>query len=300
MTSTTELLPSYLDVTRLAIASFLARYREPTLTAYTQNLKAYLGWCQQYDLDVLRVSRGELEMYVRHLEGRGYATATIARRFGTVATLYKYALIDGVIAANPADAVTRPKVAWEGQKRTVLHPLEFAAMLSAARTSSPNDDALVCMLGMLGLRVSEACNADITDIRYESGYELLHVIGKGAEPADTRCPSQCSAPCGRRSLAAPAGRSCGLGPGGGWTAPAPAALCPGSLEPPASATRSARTAFAARSAPPAWSPASRSGTCNAPCGTPTRGPRSGTTWPRPISTATQPTVAAYLAGMSTG
>jgi site-specific recombinase XerD len=71
---------------------------------------------------VLRVTRGELEMYVRYLESRGYAAATIARRFGTVATFYKYAVIDGVIAANPAAAVTRPKVAWEGQKRTVLHP----------------------------------------------------------------------------------------------------------------------------------------------------------------------------------
>lgn len=103
MTTTTELLPSYLDVTRLATASFLARYREPTLTAYTQDLKTYLGWCQQYDLEVLRVTRGELEMYVRHLEGRGYAAATIARRFGTVATFYKYAVIDGVIPANPAE-----------------------------------------------------------------------------------------------------------------------------------------------------------------------------------------------------
>jgi hypothetical protein len=47
MTAATDLLPSYRDVTRLAIASFLVRYREPTLTAYTQDLKAYLGWCQQ-------------------------------------------------------------------------------------------------------------------------------------------------------------------------------------------------------------------------------------------------------------
>lgn len=121
MTTTTEPLPSYLDVTRLAIASFLGRYREPTLTAYTQDLKAFLAWCQQYELEVLRVTR-ELEMYVRHLENGGYAAATIARRFGTVATFYKYAVIDGVIPSNPADAVTRPKVAWEGQKRTVLHP----------------------------------------------------------------------------------------------------------------------------------------------------------------------------------
>ncbi len=95
--STTELLPGYLDVTRLAIASFLSRYREPTLTAYRQDLKAFVAWCQQYDLEVLRVTRGELEMYVRQLEGRGYAAATIARRFGTVATFYEYAVIDGVI-----------------------------------------------------------------------------------------------------------------------------------------------------------------------------------------------------------
>lgn len=179
MTTTTELVPSYLDVTRLAVAGFLARYREPTLTAYTVDLKSFIGWCQSHDLELLRVSRGELEMYVRHLEGRRYAAATIARRIGTVATFYKYAVIDGVITTNPAAAVARPKVAWEGQKRTVLHQLEFAAVLAAARTSGPNDHALVCLLGMIGLRVSEACAADIADIRYESGYELLHVTGVG-------------------------------------------------------------------------------------------------------------------------
>jgi len=38
-----------------------------------------------------------------------------------------------------------------GQTRTVLHPLEFAALLAAARSSGPNDHALVCLLGMLGM-----------------------------------------------------------------------------------------------------------------------------------------------------
>jgi hypothetical protein len=45
-TTTSTLVLDYPDVTRLAVASFLARYREPTLTAHTQDLKAYLGWCQ--------------------------------------------------------------------------------------------------------------------------------------------------------------------------------------------------------------------------------------------------------------
>jgi hypothetical protein len=82
---TTELVPTYLDVTRLAVCSFSARYREPTLTAYTQDLRAFLGWCQTHDHEPLRIARGELEMYVRHMERGGYAPATVARRFGTVA-----------------------------------------------------------------------------------------------------------------------------------------------------------------------------------------------------------------------
>ena len=294
MTATTELLPSYVDVTRLAIASFLARYREPTLTAYTQDLKAFLGWCQQYELELLRVSRGELEMYVRHLEGHGYAAATVARRFGTVATFYKFAVIDGVLPANPADAVTRPKVAWEGRKRPVLHPLEFAALLSAARTSSPNDHALVCLLGMLGLRVSEACNADITDIRYESGYELLHVIGKGAKPADIPLPIPVLRAVRDVIDGRATDRSCAPAPDGGWTEPAPAERSPASRARPASATRSAHTVCVAPSALPGSalpgsSPASPSATCSTPCATPTRTPRCATTWPKPTSTATPPT-----------
>ena len=68
--TTTELVPTYLDVTRLAVGSFLARYREPTLTAYTQDLRAFLGWCQTHDREPLRVTRGELEMYMRDLESR--------------------------------------------------------------------------------------------------------------------------------------------------------------------------------------------------------------------------------------
>ena len=108
MTTTTELVPSYLDVTRLAVGSFLARYREPTLTAYTQDLRAFQGWCQVNEREPLRVSRGELEMYVRHLESRGHAAAPVARRFGSVATFYKYAVIDDLIPASPAAAVTRP------------------------------------------------------------------------------------------------------------------------------------------------------------------------------------------------
>jgi len=41
---------------------------------------------------------------------------------------------------------------------------------------------------MLGLRVSEACRANVTDLSYHSGYELLQIMGKGHKPATMPLP----------------------------------------------------------------------------------------------------------------
>ncbi len=151
-------------------------------------MRAYLGWCLTKDRKMLRITRGELEMYVRHLESHGYAAATIARRFGTVATFYKFAVIDGV---DPGEPGCGGGPAEGGVGRPEAHGAASAGVRCPARVGphlGPNDHALVCLLGMLGLRISEACGTDITDIRYEAGYELLHVLGKGAKPADIPLP----------------------------------------------------------------------------------------------------------------
>lgn len=61
MATTTELVPDYLDVTKLALT------RELTLIACTQDLKAFLGWCQRSHDPLLLVTRGQLQLYLRHL-----------------------------------------------------------------------------------------------------------------------------------------------------------------------------------------------------------------------------------------
>jgi site-specific recombinase XerD len=176
------------DPSHLAVAGFLARYREPTASAYRRDLRCFWQWCADRDLAPLAAKRPHIELYLRDLERRGYAPATIGRRLSTLAGLFKYAVIDELVPTNPTLAVTRPRVPWEGQRRTVLHPLEFAAVLSAARQHGTTAHALVAMLGMLGLRVSEACNAQVEDLRYSGGYELLRVVGKGAKPAEIPLP----------------------------------------------------------------------------------------------------------------
>lgn len=171
------------DSTQYAAMSFLARYRGATLRAYTQDLRYFLRWCAERDVEPLLAERPHLELYLRWMEQQGLAPATIGRRFTTVAGFYRYAVIDGHVQKDPSLAVTRPRVPWEGQRRTVLHPLEYAALLTAARRDGPGSHALVALLGMVGLRVGEAIGIDVTDLRSQSGYELLTIMGKGAKPA---------------------------------------------------------------------------------------------------------------------
>ena len=171
------------DPTQYAAMSFLARYRGETLRSYRQDLRYFLTWCAERDLEPLQAERPHLELYLRWMEQRGLAPATIGRRFTTVSGFYRYAVIDGHCQKDPALAVTKPRVPWEGQRRSVLHPLEYAALLTTARHAGPGSHALVALLGMIGLRVGEATAINVTDLRQQSGYELLTIMGKGAKPA---------------------------------------------------------------------------------------------------------------------
>ncbi len=115
-------------------------------------------------------------------EDRGYAPATTCRRISTVAGLHRFAVIDGYLDRSPAEYVRRPAVPQDSQVLG-LDRMQLGALVAAARASTPTDAALITMLGLPGLRISEACHADIEDLGTERGHRTLHVIGKGNKPA---------------------------------------------------------------------------------------------------------------------
>jgi integrase len=65
----------------------------------------------------------------------------------------------------------RPAVPDDEQGRPFLTPLEFAAVLQQSR-ERPKDHLLVGLLGMMGLRISEATQLDIEhNLGVDGGYE---------------------------------------------------------------------------------------------------------------------------------
>ena len=104
-----------------------------------------------------------------------------SRRTSVVCGFYRTCVIDGVLRHSPAEWLRRPTVLAESPTLGLTH-LQFEVLLTAARESTnTNDFALIAMLGLLGLRILEACAADIADVGEEPGHRVLRVVGKGSK-----------------------------------------------------------------------------------------------------------------------
>jgi integrase len=140
--------------------------------------------------------------YVRWLQDvRRYQPSTVSRRLSVVVGFYRICVIDQILPHSPADYVRRPTVPTESPTLGLGH-LQFEALITSARLSTnPNDFALVALLGLLGLRIFEACGANIGDLGEEHGHRVLRVHGKGGKvvlvplpPAVARARPGCRRP----------------------------------------------------------------------------------------------------------
>jgi integrase/recombinase XerD len=189
MVTFTELAPAasdlpepFSDRLRLAVAAYLARFKGSSREDTESDLRCDLSCCAERGLDSLAARRPHLELYIRWMqEIRRFKPSTVFRRFSVAAGFYRSCVIDGLIEHSPAEHVRRPAVPAESATLGFSH-LQSKALLTAARESTnPYDFALVAMLGLHGLRISEATSADITDLGEEHGHRVLRVCGKGTK-----------------------------------------------------------------------------------------------------------------------
>ena len=120
-------------------------------------------------------------------------------------------VIDGVLENSPVEHVRRPTVSAQSPTLGLSH-LQFEAMLAAARDSAnPNDFALACLLGLLRLRIFEACGPDLSDLGEEHGHRVLRVVGKGHKIVLVPMPPAVARAVDRAATGRDRGRYCATG-----------------------------------------------------------------------------------------
>lgn len=130
---------------------------------------------------MLDASRAHIEIYRSTMEQRWLATSTVDRGLSTVCGYHRFAHIDSRIPANPAQYIRRPKAPPAEQRAT--DRCELGRFLFAAEHYDRARAALAVLLGLNGLRVSEACATNIENLAFESGHRTLRILGKANKPA---------------------------------------------------------------------------------------------------------------------
>ena len=105
----------------------------------------------------------------------------MTRRLSAIG-LYKYTVEENLLDHSPTAHVRRPRLDYESHA-TGLDRNEVGALLVAAGLGSPAEHALISLLALNGLRVSEATGADIEALGTERGHRTLAITRKGGKKA---------------------------------------------------------------------------------------------------------------------
>lgn len=177
-----------LDTLQLAYAGFLGRYHGNTLATYEYQLRRYFDWCFAHQLHPLEVERAHVEFYVRHLiEDRRLKASTVNSAMTPIKGFYDMASWDGYIDRDPARRIALPKYRYE--KVAPVPQRDMLLFLEAAKASSPRHWALVSLLCLMGLRISEATGLRIENyVGLDSGAPTIRYVEKGGNTRTTPVP----------------------------------------------------------------------------------------------------------------
>ena len=149
-----------------------------TVEAYGRDLGQLGAYAAGLGLEPTSLDRRAVEAFVRQLMAEGRAPRSVARTVAAVRSFYRYLVVNGHLAASPADEIVAPRAIRALPK--YLSTEEVDALLAAPDASTPRglrDRAMLELLYATGLRVSELVSLTPADVNLGDG--CLTTLGKG-------------------------------------------------------------------------------------------------------------------------
>lgn len=144
----------------------------------------------------LAVTNILIREYLADMRARGHSKRTMARKLSALRSFYRYLILSGRLADNPAKAVASPKL--EHRLPRFLDEPVVLQLLAQPDTATPaglRDRAILEVLYGCGLRVSEAAGLNLNSIDYSLGY--VRAFGKGKKERLVPIGSEALAALGR-------------------------------------------------------------------------------------------------------
>ena len=150
-----------------------------SLDAYRRDLEHFRNWAASHAGPGLPPA-GAVPLYLDALYQSGLAPRSVARHLTTLRNFFRFLLAEGTITQDPTALIPLPR-----QWRTLpkhLNPQQVTQLTeapAAGKSTGLRDRAMVELLYASGLRVSELCQAELSDLNLEMG--IIRVFGKGGK-----------------------------------------------------------------------------------------------------------------------
>ena len=150
-----------------------------TMDAYKRDINQYLMYLGDLDLQNLSdVKSTHIRDYIRVLNDGGMAPASISRIISSIRTYYRFLSSENILNENPVLLINNPKL--PKKLPDVLSEKEISLIINAIQESSKfyqRDKAIIEMLYSCGIRVTELCNLEMSNLFIDE--DLIRVMGKG-------------------------------------------------------------------------------------------------------------------------
>ena len=150
-----------------------------TMDAYKRDINQYLMYLGDLDIKNLSdVKSTHIRDYIRVLSDGGMAPASISRIISSIRTYYRFLSSENILDENPVLLINNPKL--PKKLPDVLSEKEISLIINAIQESSQfyqRDKAIIELLYSCGIRVTELCNLDMSNLFIDE--DLIRVMGKG-------------------------------------------------------------------------------------------------------------------------
>ena len=159
-----------------------------TLAAYRRDLDDLSDFLTRSGASLIEADTQALRDYLADLDGRGFASASVARRLSALRHMFRFLLNERIRTEDPAAILSGPKrgralpkvLSVADVDRMLTRAKELTEMADASPTQRLRAMRLYCLLEVLyatGLRVSELVTLPRTAARHDA--RMIMVRGKG-------------------------------------------------------------------------------------------------------------------------
>ncbi len=144
---------------------------ENTISSYFTDIKKYLDYLCNKNINVEQVGENDIIGYLMELERSNISVSTVSRMISSIKSFHDYLFFSGKCKCDPTRNIKKPKLKQE--TADILTEDEINSLLDFPRLDTPRlirDKAIFEILYGTGIKVSELVEMNISDVDLDIEY----------------------------------------------------------------------------------------------------------------------------------